>query len=113
MSASIPENDGKPPRPTPAPRKLSVNKSSNKPTISAPFNFRHVSHVGIDFASHDVKKAIKPMTKIEEINDPPQPADRGNPDEIDTQRSAIPKIFRVEVVLSDNFPLLAATVEQR
>ncbi|KAK6743442.1 hypothetical protein RB195_010602 [Necator americanus] len=116
MSASIPENDGKPPRPTPAPRKLSVNKSSNKPTISAPFNFRHVSHVGIDFASHDVKKAIKPMTKIEEINDPPQepalekyddvnekisntrkisesitPADRGNPDEIDTQRSAIPK----------------------
>ncbi|WKY02599.1 hypothetical protein Q1695_016122 [Nippostrongylus brasiliensis] len=58
--------------PLPAPRKGRTAKVDKKTTISTPFNFRHVSHVGIDFKSEDVKRAIRPLSKLEEIDNLPQ-----------------------------------------
>ncbi|PIO66249.1 p21-Rho-binding domain protein [Teladorsagia circumcincta] len=57
--------------PLPAPRKSSSSKIDKKSTISPPFNFRHVSHVGMDFKSEDVRRAIRPMSKLEELDSLP------------------------------------------
>ncbi|VDO34114.1 unnamed protein product [Haemonchus placei] len=58
--------------PQPPPRKSRLSKIDKKPPISAPFNFRHVCHVGSDFRSEDVKRAISSKSLLEEIDSLPE-----------------------------------------
>nr|CDJ83419.1 PAK-box P21-Rho-binding domain containing protein [Haemonchus contortus] len=58
--------------PRPPPRKSKLSRIDKKPPISAPFNFRHVCHVGSDFRSEDVKRAISSKSLLEEIDNLPE-----------------------------------------
>ncbi|EYC03437.1 hypothetical protein Y032_0094g2757 [Ancylostoma ceylanicum] len=71
------EGDDTPRTPTPAPRRLSVK--NKKPTISAPFNFRHVSHFGLG-SSFD-HTASEPLSGIEEVGNHPQASSKEGDDE--------------------------------
>ncbi|KHJ95553.1 p21-Rho-binding domain protein [Oesophagostomum dentatum] len=58
------KSDDKKSAPVPAPRKLTKRKNLEKLKISAPYDFRHVAHLGIDSGPSDLKN----LSKIDEID---------------------------------------------
>ncbi|KAL6726677.1 hypothetical protein Aduo_008622 [Ancylostoma duodenale] len=93
-TSNVKENDDTPPTPTPAPRRLS--SKNKKPTISAPFNFRHVSHVGLEGSFEGGTSS--PLSNIEELDCLPQASSR----EDDCEQKTSPMKGVEDTTISDD-----------